>query len=65
MPYSTTNSKASLKNTILWLSLLTMFGVFISLFFTDFKPLQKEITLKIDIKNKVNICLPEDKKPIN
>ena len=65
MPFSTNEPRAAFKNAIFWSSLFIMFGFFISLFFNDFKPTQKEITLKIDIKDKVNICLPETQESLN
>jgi hypothetical protein len=52
------------KNTICWLSLLIMFGFFISLFFEDLNPTRKEITLTINMENKVNICLPEENETL-
>ena len=62
MFYHSFTNKHNIKNTIIWLSLLAMSVVFILLLVSDFHPKQKEVTLKIDIKNKVNICLPEDEK---
>jgi hypothetical protein len=37
---------------MIWLSLLVLVD--------DIKIPQKEISLKIDLKNKINICLPEE-----
>jgi len=48
------------KHLTLWISLLTTLVLFIFLFRDDIKIPQKEIILKIDVKNKVNICLPEN-----
>jgi hypothetical protein len=45
-----------------WISLIAMFALFIFLFNDNIKIPQKEVTLEIDIKNKVNICVPEDEK---
>jgi hypothetical protein len=39
-----------------------MFVIFIFIFIDDVKIPQREITMKVDIKDKVNICLPEDEK---
>lgn len=59
MFYHSFTNKHNLKNTATWLSLVIMLVAFLSLLFSDFQPKQKLVTLKIDIKNKVNICLPE------
>ena len=45
---------------VLWISLFTMLALFIFLFSADFKIPQQTIVQKIEIKNKINICLPED-----
>ncbi len=37
-----------------------MFALFVFLIKQEVKPNKKPITVQIDIKNKVNICLPED-----
>ncbi|OFW95423.1 MAG: hypothetical protein A2887_06845 [Alphaproteobacteria bacterium RIFCSPLOWO2_01_FULL_40_26] len=51
-----------LKHLVFWAALFSMFALFVFLVFDDTKILQKEVILKIDIKDKVNICLPEDEK---
>jgi hypothetical protein len=43
-----------------WVSLAALFLLVVFLIRDDAKIPQKEIILKIDVKNKVNICLPED-----
>ena len=43
-----------------WMSLFAMLWFVILIFHDDVKIPQREITLKIDIKNKVNICSSED-----
>lgn len=59
--YSRDNSViAIMQYVVLWVSLFTMFALFILLFRADFKVPQKTVTMKIDVKNKINICLPED-----
>ncbi len=59
------NKAAALtQQAILWISLMAMFGLFVTLFSTDFKVPQKIVTLPVDIKNKINICLPEASKEI-
>jgi hypothetical protein len=37
-----------------------MFALFIILVNDDLKIAQREIILKVDVKNKINICLAED-----
>lgn len=51
---------AAMQYVVLWVSLFAMFALFILLFRADFKVPQQQVTMSIDIKNKVNICLPED-----
>jgi branched-subunit amino acid transport protein AzlD len=43
-----------------WLSILIMIWLFILVFHDDVKVLQHEVTVKIDLKNKINICNPQD-----
>lgn len=64
MFYHPNDSKVTIiiKHAAFWGSLLTMFVLFVFLFRDDVKIPQKEITLKIDVRNKVNICSPEDEK---
>ncbi len=54
----------TLKQLIFWLSLTAMFGLFIFLLQNEIKLPQRHITLEIDIKNKVNICSPDDPKDL-
>lgn len=49
-----------IKLSAFWLSLLTMLWLFVLVFHDEIKIPKREIALKIDITNKVNICLPED-----
>ncbi len=51
-----------IKHMVFWTSLFAMFVLFIFMFLGDSMLSQKEITLYIDVKNKVNICLPEEEK---
>lgn len=44
-------------------SLFVMIWLFLLVLFDDIKIPQKETTLAINIKNQVNICLPEDDYP--
>ncbi len=53
----------AIKHFAFWTALISMFVMFIFLLSDDAKILQKEVTLEIDVKNKVNICLPEDNFP--
>lgn len=41
-------------------SLFVMMWLFSLVFFDDIKIPQEEITLKLNINNQVNICLPDD-----
>jgi hypothetical protein len=43
-----------------WASILLMLWFCILVFHDDIKIPQKEVTLKIDLTNKVNICRPEE-----
>ncbi len=49
-----------IKHSMCWVSLAALFLLVVFLIRDDAKIPQKEIILKIDVKNKVNICLPED-----
>jgi hypothetical protein len=62
MFYHSFTHKHNIKNLIIWLSFFAMVVIFLLLLLSDFQPKQKEVTFKIDIKNKVNICLPEEEK---
>lgn len=44
---------------------LSIIGIVVMVFVNNVKMPQKEIVLKIDITNKVNICLPEEEKKEN
>jgi hypothetical protein len=43
-----------------WASMFIMAWLMVSIFHDDIKIPQREITLKIDLKNRVNICAPEN-----
>ena len=62
MPFYSSDNRvvAVMQYVVLWVSLFVMFALFILLFRADLKIPQQTITQKIDIKNKINICLPED-----
>ncbi len=60
-PYDSGNA-AAIKHLIFWVSLFGMFALFIFLICDDAKIAQKEVSLKIDVRNKVNICLAKDEK---
>lgn len=47
------------RRIIFWTSLVIMSVAFLFLFNSDAKIPQKEVVLSIDIKNKINICLPD------
>lgn len=49
-----------IKLVAFWMSLFAMFWLFILMFHDDIKIPQKSVTVKLDMKNRVNICLPED-----
>jgi|LauGreSBDMM110SN_4_FD.fasta_scaffold06344_2 hypothetical protein len=53
-----------IQKAILWISLITIAVLVVTLFRTDFKVPQKTVILKVDIKNRVNICLPESEKEV-
>jgi hypothetical protein len=64
MFYNPHDSKAMVisKHVIFWIGLTAMFGMFILLFTGDFLIPQHEVNIEINIKDRVNICLPEDDK---
>jgi hypothetical protein len=64
MFYSPDDSKATRisKHVIFWIGLGSMFALFVFLFSSDLSIPQREVNVEIDIKNRVNICLPEDEK---
>ncbi len=67
MLYNINDSNFSkiIKQSVFWISLASMVALFIFLAKNEIKPAQKPITLKINVNNKVNICLPDDEKEIN
>ena len=62
MPFYSSDNRviAAMQYIVLWVSLFVMFAFFILLFRADLKVPQKTVSVKIDIKNKINVCLPED-----
>lgn len=50
------------KHSFFWIGLLSMFVLFVFLFRDDAKIPQREVVIKIDVRDRVNICLPEDEK---
>lgn len=66
MLYNPSNGKAIglVGHIIFWSSLAVMFLTFIFLFSADTKIPQKEVTLLVDIRNKINICLPEESEEL-
>ena len=64
MFYHPSDNKSTIitKHILFWTGLISMFVIFIFLFTDEIKIPQKEVTLEVDIKNKVNICRPEDEK---
>ncbi|HLD76567.1 MAG TPA: hypothetical protein VI861_00380 [Rickettsiales bacterium] len=54
------NFSKIIKQLIFWLSLASMSALFIFLLDHEVKPSKRPMTIEIDIRNKVNICLPEE-----
>lgn len=55
----------AIKHFAFWIALVSMFVMFIFLVSDDTAIPQKEVFLEVDVKNKVNICLPEEDFPKN
>ncbi len=49
-----------IKIIAFWSSILGMLWLFVLIFHDDVKIPQSEVVVKVDIKNRVNICLPEE-----
>jgi hypothetical protein len=53
-----------LLNLLKYLVMLALFALFLAVFLylgkSNFKIPQSEITVKIDLKNKINLCLPKE-----
>jgi hypothetical protein len=64
MIYHPQESKVSkfVKILAFWGSMLCMLWLCIMVFHDDVKIPQKEVTLLIDMKNRVNICLPGEEE---
>ena len=62
MLYNFNDNRSSriIKLLVFWLSLGAMFLLFAVLLRNEIKPIQKASSIEIDIKNKINICLPEE-----
>ncbi len=52
------------KQLVFWLSLSAMLGLFVFLLSNEVKLPQHQISIDIDIKNKINICVPENEKEL-
>ncbi len=52
------------KQLVFWLSLLAMLGLVAFLFKDEIKLPQHRITLVVDLKNKINICTPDNPKEL-
>ncbi len=63
MIYHPQESKVTkfIKIVAFWTSILGMLWLVILIFHDDVKVPQKEVVVNIDVKNHVNICLPESK----
>lgn len=53
----------AIKHLVFLVSLISMLLLLVFLINDETKIPQKEITLRIDMKNKVNICQPEEDFP--
>lgn len=64
MIYHPQESKVTkfVKIIAFWSSLLAMLWLVILIFHDDVQVPQKEVVVNIDVKNRVNICLPEEVK---
>lgn len=62
MIYHPQESKVTkfIKIAAFWISMLAMLWLVILIFHDDVQIPQREVTVKVDIKNRVNICLPEE-----
>lgn len=62
MFYYTHDSKIinAVRHIVFWTSLFAMFGLFAFVVFTDENISQKEKVVQLDLKNKINICTPDD-----
>ncbi len=57
-PYDSTVIKI-IKHFLFWVSLSCMIYFGLYLLTTDFTLPKRKITVELDIKNKINVCLPE------
>ncbi|GDX36089.1 hypothetical protein LBMAG18_06000 [Alphaproteobacteria bacterium] len=55
----------SILNTLKYLVFLALFVLFFVVFIhlakSNFRVSQKEVNLKIDLQNKINLCVPDEK----
>lgn len=55
-----------LLNLLKYLVMLALFALFLAVFIylakSNFKIPQREILVEIDLKNKINLCLPQEEK---
>lgn len=61
MSYKNNNYIKILKLTIFWSIVCSVFLLFALAIKYEIKPRQRPVEIEINIKNKVNICLPEEK----
>lgn len=54
-----------LRVIIFWLAIFCMFYLFAIIVRDESKPKQNQKIIEIDIKNKVNVCLPEEDESKN
>ena len=61
MIYHPQESKVTkfIKIVAFWTSMLAMLWLVILIFHDDVQIPQKEVVVKVDVKNRINICLPE------
>lgn len=67
MLYNIHDTKFSrlLKQLVFWLSLAAMIGLFVFMIQNEVNLPQRQISLEIDLKNKVNICSPDNPKDLS
>lgn len=53
-----------IKLTLFWSIIALLLMIFTFLAKYEIKPRKREVEIKIDIKNKINICIPEEEVEI-
>lgn len=48
-----------LRHSAFWIALLSMFAMFLFFLGDEINIPQKQVVVEIDVKNRINICLPE------